>query len=141
MGTRGPVPKRSDQRRRENKPEIPYETAPGASSGAIPNPDTDWHPIAKLWFESLAESGQSYWYQPSDWAEAFFLAHVMSEALTADTAINGPKLSAMLAGASRLMTTEGDRRRLRIELERPDPVDSDEAAAVIAIAKYQQQLA
>ena len=141
MGTRGPVPKRSDQRRRENKPEIPYDSAPGASVVEVPDVDDDWHDIAKMWFRSLAKSGQSLWYQPSDWAEAYFLAHVMSEQLLSDTLMNGQKLSALLAGASRLMTTEGDRRRLRIELERPNPVDSDEDAAVIAIAKYQQQLA
>ena len=138
MGSRGPVPKRSSQRRRVNKPEIEVETAASPSTVVAPEPDADWHPIARMWFESHGRSGQSVWFQPSDWAEAFFLAEVMSEALFAGS-INGPKLSAILGGSSRLMTTEGDRRRLRIELERPNQADADEDAAVAKLDDYRSR--
>lgn len=136
---RGPVPQRSDHRRRANKPPIDIDTAPGASRVKAPEPLEGWHPIALAWYESLAVSGQSYWYQPSDWAEAVFLAEVMSEALLAGP-INGPKLSAILSGSSRLMTTEGDRRRMRIELARPVE-DEDENAAVVALDGYRSRFA
>lgn len=136
---RGPVPERSDRRRRANRPEVDIETAPGASRVTAPTPLPGWHPIALSWYESLALSGQSFWYQPSDWAEAVFLAEVMSEALTAGS-INGPKLSAILSGASRLMTTEGDRRRMRIELAKPAE-DEDETAAVTALDDYRARFA
>lgn len=135
----GPVPTRSGQRRRENKPEIDIDTAPGATDVACPDPLPGWHPIALAWYESLAKSGQSYWYEPSDWAEAVFLAEVMSDALLAGN-INGPKLSAILGGSSRLMTTEGDRRRMRIELSKPT-VDADEDAAVTALDEYRARFA
>ena len=130
----GPPPARSDQRRRENKPEIDIDTAPGAVGVQCPDPLPGWHPIALAWYEALAVSGQSHWYEPSDWAEAVFLAEVMSDALMSGS-INGPKLSAILGGASRLMTTEGDRRRMRIELSKPT-VDEDEEAAVTALDDY-----
>lgn len=136
---RGPVPERSDRRRRANKPEIDIDTAPGASKVRPPEPDAAWHPIALAWYQSLAASGQSFWYQPSDWAEAVFLAEVMSEALL-NGPINGPKLSAILSGSSRLMTTEGDRRRMRIELARPVE-DEDETAAVVALDGYRSRFA
>jgi hypothetical protein len=139
MGNRGPVPERSDRRRRENKPEIDIETAPGASRVEVPEPLPGWHPIALAWYGSLARSGQSFWYQPSDWAEAVFLAEVMSEALLSGP-INGPKLSAILSGSSRLMTTEGDRRRMRIELAKPVE-DEDENAAVTALDDYRARFA
>lgn len=135
----GPPPKRSSQRRRENKPEIDIETAPGARSVPVPEPLTNWHPIALAWYESLAKSGESHWYEPSDWAEAVFLAEVMSESLLAGS-INGPKLSAILSGCSRLLTTEADRRRVRIELARP-AADHDEDAAVADLDEYRSRFA
>ena len=39
------------------------------------------HPAARRWFESLAESGQSAFYEPSDWATAYVLAETMSREL------------------------------------------------------------
>ena len=128
----GPVPERSDRRRRRNEPEVPIEEAPGAEDVVVPEPDPDWASFVTRWYESLAESGQAIWYQPSDWAQAWILAEVLDRAM-----ING-KPSAMLiqsflSGASELMTTEGSRRRLRIELARSGKVDEDAESAVTAL--------
>ena len=45
---------------------------------AIPEPDPDWHPIALAMFTSLRESGQSDFYQSSDWALAYSLCDDLS---------------------------------------------------------------
>lgn len=126
MGTRGPVPKASSQRRRMNKPEIPISTAPGAQ--AAPEPaDESWHPIAKDWYESLAMSGQSAFYQRSDWATARYVAQAMSNNLLAGR-FSAQLFAAVMAATTSLLATEGDRRRLRIELERAkaEPEGPDE---------------
>ncbi|WP_455908512.1 phage terminase small subunit [Streptomyces lydicus] len=51
---RGPVPKRSDQRRRHNEPAGPalVKTEAGKAP-TIPRASGGWHPIAKRWFQSL----------------------------------------------------------------------------------------
>ena len=78
----GPPPKRSDQRRRANTPAAgeprkvvdPHEVD-------IPATDEDWHPVARLWFDSLRRSGQSAFYTNSDWGTAYLLAESMSREL------------------------------------------------------------
>lgn len=134
-GKGGPVPKRSDQRRRRNKPDVEVAQAPGAANVSVPHPEPDWHPIARDWFVSLAESGQARFYEPSDWQTARYVSEAMSRNLS------GEKFSAVLfasvmSGMSSLLTTEGDRRRLRLELERAAAVDADEDAAVAKLDEY-----
>lgn len=122
--SRGPVPKRSTERRRRNKPEgIPITSAPAAVAAVeCPPADKDWHPIAHDWYESLAVSGQAQFYEPSDWAAAELVV------IAIDTFVKKPSammLASIQSAMSNLLVTEGDRRRLRLELERVDP-DADE---------------
>ena len=82
MGSRGPVPKRSEDRIRQNK-DYPEVTRSEAGTGA-PSPyeaGDGWHPIARSWYESLERSGQTRFYEESDWATAYFLAEAMSREL------------------------------------------------------------
>lgn len=152
MGSRGPVPKRSDQRRRTNEPEQPIDTAPGADAVEIPEADAGWHAIALAWYESLGQSGQSAFYEPSDWATAYLIAESMSrdlepqaigivaqgaragEVVMAPTPLKGASLAAYLKAMSVLLVTEGDRRRAAVELQRSAPKvdpDTERAAATI----------
>ena len=122
MAGHGPVPKRSDQRRRNNKPATPIKKAPSVLPVAptAPEADPNWHPIALRWYESLSLSGQAQFYEPSDWATAVYVAEVMSRNLGA------AKFSAVLFGSvmsamTDLLTTDGARRRARLELQREAP--------------------
>lgn len=134
-GRGGRVPKRSDQKhghRSKAEKEL-IEHAPGADRVEIPEADPDWHPVAARWFNSLADSGQSAFYEPSDWETAYLLAESLSRDLSekvvavtkdgqeikAATPISGASLSAYLKGMGDLLVTEGDRRRARLELQRP----------------------
>ena len=133
MGERGPIPKRDSQRRR-HAPPAGGPAEKGEHIPCTPPPaDAAWHPVARGWYESLAASGQSWWYQASDWAMAVVLAEEISRCLlpqvvgvTKDGTVvraerpMGGNLAAILKGAASLMVTEGDRRRLRIELERKE---------------------
>lgn len=61
------------------------------------------------------KSGQSQFFEPSDWQLARVVALYMSNVLARPSASG---LKAVLVGADALLTTESARRRVRIEIER-----------------------
>lgn len=140
MGARGPVPKHSSQRRRKNKDSEP-EKAP-AVTGAdvqVPPAQKSWAPAAKRWYESLADSGQSQFFEPSDWQAAQIIAGELSIYL------RSKKRSAMMfshlwSAMTELLTTEGARRRLKIELEREAPDEGGEDAEVTKLDDFRDRL-
>jgi hypothetical protein len=154
MGARGPVPKRSDQRRRANKPATAsgeITSAPAAPSVVVPETDEGWHAVARRWFDSLKESGQNRFYEPSDWSTAYLIAESISRDLSPQFVgvdpvnggaiyetipLKGASLSAYLKAMGNLLATEGDRRRASVELHRGQVVDVDEEASVTALADY-----
>lgn len=135
----GPVPKRSDQRRRRNQ-DVPIDRAVGAAEVAAPPADESWHRIARDWYDSLAESGQSAFYEPSDWATARYVAEAMSRNL-AGGRFSAQLFAAVMSAATSLLATEGDRRRLRLELERAKPDDgAGEESGVAQLDEYRRRL-
>lgn len=138
MTAHGPVPKRSDQRRRVNKPEGgPITSAPAARVVVAVMADESWHPIAADWFRSLGQSGQSAFYEPSDWQTARVWAELLSRQLASGRP-SSQMIAAWAAGATELLTTEGARRRGRLELER-GAADEDEQASVTALDGYRER--
>lgn len=137
MGTRGPAPKRTEQRRRTNAPPVPVDKAPAGAKGAVKAPAANrkWHPVARRWYESLSKSGQSKFYEASDWAAAWVIAESMSRELNprpmsvgkgdsarvelVEQSPGASTVAAWLKGMSMLLATEGDRRRALLELVRP----------------------
>lgn len=131
----GPVPKRSEERRRTNSPEaekveVPDEGADAVETLEWPEPDPTWHKIAREWFEALGKSGQRVFYQPSDLARAKYAAHAMSLNLKQGGKMSAVLFAAVNSVAAELLDTEGARRRLRVELERASKEDPEQTAAV-----------
>lgn len=147
MGARGPVPKRSSERRRRNKESKPQKVASKSKPKAAKAPTTPepgrrpakktWHPIAREWYDSLDESGQSEFFEPSDWAAAFYVAEVMSRHLKAKR-LSAQLFASIWQAMGELLTTEGARRRVQIEIEREE--EKPEPASVTAIADYRQRV-
>jgi hypothetical protein len=146
MTARGPVPKRSDQRRRTNSPateKVPrMPSVPGTYK--VPLADSEWHPLAKRWWKALRISDQTQFYQPSDWEHAYAWTQMWSDQLTSQ--METGKLSAMFlatwdSAMGRLLITEGDRRRVRIELERTGQTDPDKEAGVASMTAWRKKLA
>lgn len=133
----GPVPKRSSERRRRNKASD-VESVEFAGVVEAPPADEEWHPIARSWYESLAESGQSQFYEPSDWAHARYVAEAMSVNLSASR-FSAQLFASVLSGMTELLTTEGARRRARVEIARELGDESD--APVTAMDDYRKRLA
>lgn len=164
----GPVPKRSAERRRRNIPAAgPVETVevdePLEEVFEIPEADPDWHPMARQWYESLEASGQSKFYEASDWMTAYIIAESLSRDLFPQFVgmghvynresgemetkpmkmripIKGASLGAYLKGMSVLLVTEGDRRRMSMEINRPTGPEKL-PAGVTAIGAYREGLA
>lgn len=106
----------------------------------MPRVSPHWHPLMKDWFRSLKESGQSQFYEASDWQTARLLAEVMSQELNSGEPVKASMLGEFNRAAASLMTTEGERRRLRVELQSPQ-ADQDDDTVVSIMAKYKDKLA
>lgn len=139
----GPPPKRDAERRRRNGKAVETTSVDIAQlvklEVEVPVASDDWHEIAIAMYESLSRSGQCIFYEPSDWMAAYVLCEQLSRALKPVPMIGedgavildgngepmmrtipmpGAAMNAFLKGLASLMVTEGDRRRLSIELER-----------------------
>jgi hypothetical protein len=118
VGARGPIPARSDQRVRRNKPEVAIDKV--QVIGKVRAPDLgfdDPHPIILDFYLSLPESAQSRYYEPSDYQQARLIFFFL------DKQLKSPRPSAQMVAAcfaqlSNLLVSEGDRRRVRMEVER-----------------------
>lgn len=138
MGSRGPAPKRSTQRRRTNdadKVETAVVDEAKVYGDALEGEHSDQ---ASRFWEALRRSGQAQFYEASDWAAAEL------QVLAIDQFVNKPSamlLSAIQSGNAALLVTEGDRRRMRLELERaPDEV-ADESSTVAQMDDYRVRVA
>lgn len=140
-GTHGPIPKRSDEgdrRTQARKVQQPggISTAPHGKHVTIPEIDDDWHPIAKMIWNGALEAGQAKFYESTDWAVLYNLCEDLSEYKKM-----GRRSAQMLASINSMMTnlllTEGDRRRVQIELDRRSD-DELESAGVSIMAAYRK---
>ena len=153
MAEHGPIPKRKGERRRRNKPDTPQDTVAASGPVKIPPANSKWHPVAKRIYESLELSGQSKFYEPSDWAAAYLLAESLSRdlkpqvvgedvltgrAFRADKPLNGASLAAYLKAFAALGVTEGDRRRMGVEIDRKPPEPT--LASVSVMDEYRDAL-
>jgi len=103
----------------------------------LPDADPRWKPEAQSWFRSLKLSGQSDFYEASDWATAVAAAQAYDIFLRTH---NASILGSFVRLSERLGATITDRKRSRIELADPEPEDLDEDAADEAIQGWQARL-
>lgn len=115
MSARGPVPKRSDQRRRQNAPAFGLDKVDGAAAVA-PELGFDVHPLVADWFSSLSEGPEARYYTPAIWQRARIIAEVLSVWL-----VSSQRSSVMWAALQNdmksLLVDAGELRRLGIEVQ------------------------
>ena len=136
MATRGPTPKRDAERRRTNK--RPPTTA-AARGGNHPQPRAlkGWHPSMTRWYKSLAESGQAQFYEPSDWEAARLIADFGTELINDGLKASG--FAALWSAMGDMLTTEGSRRRMSVELKQDTPA-KPEPPGVAVLNDYRESL-
>lgn len=116
-GRGGPPPKRSSLRRRSNKVEgLTRAVADGQVRG--PGLPGQHSPMARRFWKALRASGQAQFYEPSDWAYAELVVEAIDAFVKKPSAMMLASINSAMAS---LLVTEGDRRRARFELERPEP--------------------
>lgn len=101
--------------------------------------DGRWHELARDWYRSLADSAQSQFYEPSDWQTARILAELLSRALKSGK-VTAALIERWQIGATELLTTEGARRRVRMEIERPREGGEEATADVSDLELYRARL-
>ena len=103
----------------------------------IPPASPTWCPLAQGWYRSLALSGVSEFYETTDWALAYVAGDILDRCVEAGYPAG---LTAEWSNMSaRLLCTEGDRRRVKIELVK-DGTDADEVAATDAVNEWDGKL-
>lgn len=141
VGVRGPVPKRSEDRRghhsRDERP--PIKSAPAGKRHRPPAASKEWHPIAVRLYNSAKKSGQSAFYEASDWAMLYSLCDDLSY-YKSQAKRSGQMLASVMSGLSSLLLTEGDRRRVQIELEQPEDDLSAHEAHVARMEDWRARL-
>lgn len=137
-GHSGPPPN-PHARRRNKRPvqtiTIDFEKM-STDTVEVPAPDEDWAEPAYDLYISLTESFVARIYEPSDWMTAWMLCNDYSRELKPrkvqvgvdgagdpilvemELPMPGAKMTALLKGLSALIATEGDRRRLEIQVKR-----------------------
>ena len=88
-----------------------------SNSLKIPPLPRTTHPLARSWFRSLAKSGQSQLYQPSDWQHGRLVALLLSDALKAPTP-DAEMWAVVFAGMDSMLDTHAARARAGVEVER-----------------------
>lgn len=125
-GRPGPVPKLTAERRRRNTssgPELITVTIVGELTW--PEADPGWHKVIIDWYNGLREGPERDFLTPAGVAFARYLAERESRNL--QLARPSAQTSALfVASQADLLTTEGTRRRLGVELARRQVVDSED---------------
>lgn len=133
-----------------------------ASSGNLvpaPEPNEEWHEIARHFWEGLTQSPQRLYYEMSDWAFAYLLCEQISRELNpkfvgtkkiqdGETSsglpimideemfevvpMSGGSVSSIIKAMEKLMVTEIDRRKARIEIERNAIIEDDVQEDVVS---------
>lgn len=134
----GRIPKRSDELLGHSPtraiPVVKLDLADIiAQEVEIPVANEKWHVVALQIWESLTESAQSVYYEPSDWAVAYLMCESLSRDLKpqvvgvneetgqpvmAKIPLKGASLSAYIKMMTNLLVTEVDRRRAGVEIVR-----------------------
>src|SRR5690606_31091150 len=138
MGARGPVGKRDAERmgHRTKAEKALLDKVEMSGEVLVPEPNPEWHPVAVEWYTSLAASGQSQFFEPSDWASAYYVAVTMSINLQAGR-FSSELFKAVWSAVTDRPASAGCRRRERLETER----ELEKAGEVSDLDEFKRRLA
>lgn len=86
----------------------------------IPEPSEEWGVSATMTWNSVRESGASTFYASSDYAVLWLICDNIDAHSKQGGRRSPEMLRVILSGLGSLLATEGDRRRLRVELTQPE---------------------
>lgn len=131
------IPRREDTlarpRSRKGKDQIPVKKGTRRPLVTNVDPNEDWHPTARLIWDTALLSGQKDFYQDSDIAYLYHLCEELSEYKFSKRK-SSQMLASLTQALSALLLTEGDRLRNRIELDFPQ--EQGPELTVVAMEQY-----
>lgn len=136
MGQRGPLAKRDEERERRNRTgEDGLETKSYDVLGTVEIPTAFFFNtyVNAMWM-ALKESVHVKFFEPSDWAYAKFTFKLADDLMGDEDKFKIPSAQMMMVldgMFSKLMLTEGDRRRAKIEAQR-NPQDQKNGKVIDA---------
>jgi len=137
MATTGPVPKRSDQRVRNRDVNVIDKVQ---AFGVVKKPalgiGDNVHPIIQDFWDSVGESAQSRYYEPSDWQYFRVALYFLNNVVKNTAKPSAQMLTVINQMLTDLLVAEGSRRRVRMEIEREQTKDN-----VVNISDYFRELA
>lgn len=136
-GKGGGIPKRSDQRVRRNKDVVEIDTISMQGEVEVPELGIDNpHPIIEDFWDSLPVSGQTQYWEPSDWQFARVALHFLNAQIKASRP-SGQILATVNSMLTDMLVSEGARRRVRMEVERN--ANKPEGGEVVDVAAMFRQ--
>lgn len=124
------IPSRSDERtghRTKAELEANKPTKVGSQTIKWHRASSDWHPIARRWYNSLRTLPVASFYLQSDVETAYLCAEIESRML-AEEEIKAAMLMQVRQMKNDLMSTEGSRRLMRIETSSDEEVEKQDLA-------------
>jgi hypothetical protein len=137
----GPVPNRPEDLSRERDQNrgdrVPLAQGTLRPVNDVWAPAEHWSDMVQELYLSAAESGQSDFYQKSDWMLWFSLCDDLDYYKKMGKR-SGQMLQTIYAAMTDLLVTEGARRKARVILSEPESEQND--AAVLQLADYKSAL-
>lgn len=136
----GPIPKRSEARTRRNKTnEAGIALKKGVALEYSPRPaDPEWDGAVANLYESLFKSGMAAYYQQTDADYAWLICSEFSE-YRKSTRKSAVLFSGLISALSGLGVTEGERRRIQIELD-PEVTETADDPKVVSMNQWKDRL-
>jgi hypothetical protein len=133
----GPMPKRSEERTRRNKT---GEDGLSVKKGvALPyqwqEPGEDWDPRIVTFYESFKDSGMQAYYQQTDVSVLWLACDLLSSQVMSSGRPSAMMLAECMKMLDGLGITEGERRRIKIELDTPQVQEVDAKVVAMESAK------
>lgn len=134
----GPVPKRSEQRRRVNAPARPLVKPVGAAPAPALGLD-DAHPLAVELYEALKGSAEARFFTPAVWQRARVHVLVLSTLLRSSR-MSSQMYAALQGDWKSLLVDPAEQRRLGIEVQAVAEVDVDAERADATVTSLMTKL-
>lgn len=137
MGARGPAPKRSEERKGHSHGSATEKMLTKGELRPVDPmpPNEEWCEIARYVYDSFDRSGISYWAQDTEYAQLWLLADNVDAYVKSGARRSAMMMAEIRQAMSNLSFTEGDRRRVGIELDHPVEEAVDQGLAGVIDAR------
>lgn len=141
MGSRGPIPKRSNERTRRHKAgKDGIEIKKGeALEWEWVEANEEWPDYVQEYYNAFQQSGMKMYFQQTDVRQLYLACEMMAQQFN-----TGRPSAMMIAEAFKLLdglgATEGERRRMKIELEKYVEPEDDSGKRMAQVTNINDRL-